>query len=376
MNLRDISNVTKQQFDSTMKKEGMTVSDYYDNNKTYKIFFRSSNRGNSPQGKLRLYYSTDTDISIGTIFTLKGKNYLVISQDALESDVFITSLAVRCDTTFTVYSNAENRYVIVPFVTTSDKYTVSHGNTLSMINGSVVCYTGLNEYAKEMQINNMYQNYGGFYKVGNYFFNDNLAYFYLSRELDRQDTYSLIYNGVNSLDLSDGSYQLTYTAIKNGTVVNSPALSYSVSDETVATVSDGGLLTMLKEGSVTVSAVWTDGENTTFSTPITIVGANVPPVVTGTISLTGDAELSVGFANTYTAQFIGTDGNAVSGLSPVWTITNCNFVDSIYQTPTGNSIELLVEDEAFLDETFTLNVSDADNRFTQASMTITITSLF
>lgn len=87
-------------------------------------------------------------------------------------------------------------------------------------------------------------------------------------------------------------------------------------------------------------------------------------------------ELNIGFANTYTAEFIGADGNAVYEISPVWTITDCSFASSIEQTVTGDSVKLLVDSNSLLDETFTLNVSDADNRFTQSSLTITIKGIY
>lgn len=92
-----------------MKRECITVSDYYDNNKTYKVFFRRNSKGTNPQRKLWFYYAQDTDIDIGTIFTLKDEHYLVISQDDIESDVYYTSMAVRCDTVFSVWIEGENR---------------------------------------------------------------------------------------------------------------------------------------------------------------------------------------------------------------------------------------------------------------------------
>lgn len=88
----NIHSMTKRQFDAVIRKEGMSVSDYYDSTKTYTVFFRRNNRSNSPQGKLRMYYAQDTDINIGTVFVLKDATYLVISQDALESNIDIVNI--------------------------------------------------------------------------------------------------------------------------------------------------------------------------------------------------------------------------------------------------------------------------------------------
>lgn len=371
----NIYNVNKRQFEATMKREKITVRDYYDNNKNYDVFFRRNNRSNTPQGKVRFYYAQGTEINVGTVFVMKGTTYLVISRDADESDVYYTSLAVKCDTSFTVYSNTEKRYVVIPFVATSDKYTISHNSTISMISGSVVIYTGLNDYVREMEISDLYYNFGGYYRLGNYFYNNNLAYLYLEREVGRPDTYSFVYDGLTSLDLSVGTYQLTYTAIKNGNIINNPIISYAVSDNTIAAVSDTGLLTMIAAGNVTVTATWTDGDNITCTTTITIVDTSDPnpPVSTGTTVISGNTNLKNGYYRTYSAIFYDSTNNVIDGITAVWNISDCTFVNDLQQTVLdGNKFKIKVNNENLIGESFTLNASDADGNYAQASITVNI----
>ena len=102
MNYSNIKNFNQRQFNATMKRECITVSDYYDRTKTYDVFFRRSRRGSNPQGKVRIYFSQDTPIDIGTTFVLKDTPYVVTSRDGDESDIFYTSIAVKCDTSFNV----------------------------------------------------------------------------------------------------------------------------------------------------------------------------------------------------------------------------------------------------------------------------------
>lgn len=277
MNYSNIKNCNQRQFDATMKREHITVSDYYDSNKTYDVFFRRSRRGNNPNGKVRIYFSQDTPIDIGTTFVLKDKPYVVTSRDGDESDVFYTSIAVKCDTSFTVHIYGKG-YVSVPFVTLSDKYTLSSNSTISMVSGAVVIYTGDNSYAREVEVNENYYNYGGYYKVRNTFYNNGLAYVYMTREAMPEDRYTLSYNGVTSLDMKDATtYQLSYTAIKNDMVVDNPTLTYVSSDNTIATVDGNGLMTLLKQGSVKITATWTDGKNATCETTIAITNGGVEP---------------------------------------------------------------------------------------------------
>ena len=279
MNYSNIKNCNQRQFNATMKRECITVSDYYNRNKTYDVFFRRSRRGSNPQGKVRIYFSQDTPIDIGTMFVLKDDTYVVTSRDGDESDVFYTSIAVKCDTSLNVFSNAEGRYVSIPFVTLSDKYTLSSNSTISMVSGAVVIYTGDNPYSREVELNEKYYNYGGYYKVGNTFYNNGLAYVYMTREATpTEDRYTLSYNGVTSLDMKDATtYQLSYTAIKNDVPVDSPTLTYASSDNTIATVDGNGLMTLLKVGDVTITATWTDGKNTTCETTIAITNSGVEP---------------------------------------------------------------------------------------------------
>ena len=278
MNYSNIKNCNQRQFNATMKRECITVSDYYDRNKTYDVFFRRSRRGSNPQGKVRIYFSQDTPIDIGTTFVLKDKPYVVTSRDGDESDVFYTSIAVKCDTSLNVFSNAENRYVSIPFVTLSDKFTLSSNSTISMVSGSVVIYTGDNSYSREVEINENYYNYGGYYEVANTFYNNGLAYVYMTREASPADNYKLTYNGVTSLSMADSTtYQLSYIAIKNDVIIDNPTLTYVSSDDTIATVDGNGLMTLLKEGNVTITATWRDGKNKTCKTTIAITNGGVEP---------------------------------------------------------------------------------------------------
>ena len=255
MNYSNVFGHTKRQFDMTMNREKISVADYYNPDVKYDVFFRRNNRSTTPQGKVRFFYAQSTPIMIGTIFVLNGENYIVTSQDGIESDIYFTSIAVKCDTTFVVHSDKENKYIDVPMSVVSDKYTVSHGSVFSMVNGSVAMFTQDCSIAREIAVNNKYYAFGGYYSVGNTFSNNGLAYFYLEREAMPEDKYVTTYTGLTSFDLKDTTtYQLTYVVTNNGNVVDNPSITYSSSDETVATVDENGLMTLLKEGTVNITA--------------------------------------------------------------------------------------------------------------------------
>lgn len=89
--------------------------------------------------------------------------------------------------------------------------------------------------------------------------------------------------------------------------------------------------------------------------------------ITGTIS--GNKTLKVGFERTYTANLVDEDGNAVEWSDDFsWNIVGDIEVGL---TENGNQIELLVEDEDLIDETFVLVVNYGDKVICDLSITIT-----
>lgn len=282
MNYANVFGRTQKQFDMTMNREKITVADFFNSDTKYDVFFRRNQRSTTPQGKVRFFYAQSTPIDIGTIFVLNGSNFIVTSKDGIESNIYFTSLAVKCDTTFVVQS--ENKYIDVPMSVVSDKWTVAHGSVFSMVNGAVVMFTQDNPIARGIAVDNKYYAFGGYYKVGNTFFNNGLAYFYMERQTMPQDNYKTVYTGVTTLDMNESTtYQLTYVVTNNGNVVDNPSITYSSSDETVATVSDTGLMTLLKEGTVEITA-------NSCVTTITVVNTGSGSDVNYTISISASTD--------------------------------------------------------------------------------------
>ena len=376
MNYNNIRNCNQRQFDAVMKRECIAVTDYYDSGKSYNVFFRRNNKGTTPQGKLRFYYAQDTSIAIGTIFTLKGIHYLVTSQDANESDIYYTSIAVRCDTTFDVPVNTGG-VVTVPCVTIKNEYTLSQSSSVNLVDGSITVYTGDNPYTRNITINDGYYNFGGYYKVANTVYNDGLAYVYMTKEATPQsDNFLLTYNGVTSVDMAESStYQLSYTATKNGTVVESPTLSYISNNDGVATVDSNGLLSFISTGTVSITATWTDGGNATCTTTFTVTNSgDIPPATVGTVTISGRTDLMNTYSRTYTATYTDVDGNDVSSnYNSVWSVeADFDTSNLVLDTSTQNKVTISVDNEDLVNSSFTLKVVDREGLYTPAVLVITI----
>ena len=366
MNYSRVLCSTKKQFDATMNRERIVVTDFFDSNITYEVFFRRNNRGTNPQGKLKLYYAKETPIQIGTIFILKGEIYIVNSKDGIESDIFFTSMAVKCDVTFIVKCDRE--YKDIPLTVVSDKFTVNHG-TISVVGGTVIMYTQDNDIARSIAINNEYYAFGGYYKVGNNFFNNGLAYFYLERQVMPQDDYAITYNGVTSFDMNDSTtYQLSYTVTNNGNVVENPTIRYSSSDETIATVDSNGLMTMLKEGTVDITATYSMASTTTT---MTISNSSTPSLdYTMEIYASSDTLKVGGSYKTLTVKYYNSEGTEITSdvianktrEDYVWSAwcngdnltDNTNFITWLNGSTVNQNKIKLADDRSYLAKTMTI----------------------
>lgn len=319
MNYANVFGRTQKQFDMTMNREKITVTDFFNSDIKYDVFFRRNQRSTTPQGKVRFFYAQSTPIHIGTIFVLNGENYVVTSQDGIESDIYFTSIAVRSDMTYKV--KTDKGTVSIPFVVVSDKWTVAHG-TITQLNGAVALYTGYNSAVENIKVNDSFRGFGNYYKVGNTFKNNNLFYLYLEQTQSPIDNYNIEYTGATSFDINDGTtYQLTYTVTNNDIVVENPTIHYSSSDETIATVDSNGLMTMLKEGTVDITARYSMASVTTT---MTIANTSAP---TYTLSITSSSDtIRIGGSyKTLTCHFTDKDGNDVTE-TVVADMTTADFV--------------------------------------------------
>lgn len=306
MNYANVFGRTQKQFDMTMNREKITVADFFNSDTKYDVFFRRNQRSTTPQGKVRFFYAQSTPIYIGTIFVLNGENYIVTSQDGIESDIYFTSIAVKSDMTYKV--KTDKGTASIPFVVVSDKWTVAHG-TITQLNGAVALYTGYNSAVENIKVNDSFKGFGNYYKVGNTFKNNNLFYLYLEQTQAPIDNYKIEYTGVSSFDMKkNNTYQLTYSVTNNDSVIVNPTITYQSSANDVATVDENGLMTMLKEGSVDITAT---AYGASCTTTMTIANTSAPAY---TLSLTTSSyTIKVnGTYKTMTCRFADKDGQDIT----------------------------------------------------------------
>ncbi|MST75745.1 hypothetical protein FYJ75_12210 [Roseburia sp. MUC/MUC-530-WT-4D] len=299
----NIQNITERQFDKTVQRENVSVIDYFNGTK-YDVFFRRNNRSVSPEGKVRLYYKQTSKIDYGTTFTLNGKQYIVINQDADESGYFYSAIAKQCNEIVTLAGNE------IPVAIDKETFNIQNGSVLNYINGDVTIYAQLNNITSAVAVNDVLQAFGNYYKVGNRFIDGRIVYFNLKQTVKPQDDYyKITYTGATTLDMKESNtYQLTYSVTNNGNVVKNPHISYESSNVEIATVDENGLMTMLKEGSVDIVA---SCGGATCTTTMTIANTSAS---TYTLSITSSSDtIKVGgYYKTLTCLFADKDGQDIT----------------------------------------------------------------
>ena len=247
-----------RKFEQQLQRENTTVSDFFDNSKTCKMLFRRTNRGTNPQGKLHCYFKQTEPFGIGSVIVMKGQPYVIISdKDFDESNAVYSAIAKKTNVTING----------IPFVVDTATYGESQGTIFTQVDGDVIIYTGYNTITSKIKVNDHINAFGNSYQVSNRFVKENILYVHIKQTTAVPDNYEITYNGITSFDINDSTtYQLSYTVTNNGSVVENPTITYSSSDETVATVDSNGLMTMLKEGSVNITATAYDASVTTAMT--------------------------------------------------------------------------------------------------------------
>ena len=247
-----------RKFEEQLQREHTTVSDFFDNSKTCEMLFRRTNRGTNPQGKLHCYFKQTEPFGIGSVIVMKGQPYVIISdKDFDESNAVYSAIAKKTNVTING----------IPFVVDTATYGESQGTIFTQVDGDVIIYTGFNTITNKIKVNDHINAFGNSYQVSNRFVKENILYVHIKQTTAMPDNYDIVYNGVTSFDINDSTtYQLSYTVTNNGSVVENPTITYSSSDETIATVDSNGLMTMLKEGSVNITATAYDASVTTAMT--------------------------------------------------------------------------------------------------------------
>jgi len=123
---------------------------------------------------------------------------------------------------------------------------------------------------------------------------------------------------INGSNITDGEAKQLSVAILPNNATNR-AVTWSVSDESVALISDTGLLTPVDNGTVTVTVAAQDNSGVSAEKTFNISGVAGPVVLVESISITGGTEITDGQPLQLTAQVLPADA---SNKVVVWSVSD------------------------------------------------------
>lgn len=256
----NITKVTAKQFEKIVERQGKTVIDFI-TGAEYKVLFSKAGATNM-QDKIKISYAESCPLAKGSIVEFKNNYYILVNQDNIESDVYCTSVAIKCNDVWDI--NGDKIPVVCGNLSSfNPKAGTVYTNGKSTV-GNITIYTSSDTRATEIVPGDINYCCDDFYHIVNKFSIDGLTYLYMQRET---------LNGKDELQYVDGMYflevgtelQLHIARVMRdennkviGRYLQKSEFTYTSSNEDVATVTEDGLLTVHAIGSTTIT-VATDG---------------------------------------------------------------------------------------------------------------------
>ena len=361
---------TEIQYKRTMEREGKILTTYTGGTE-FKAFFRINNDNENQRETIVIYYDVTAPVRPGTLVMYGYGVYLALNRETVENDVYYKSTLVKCNG---VYNENSGAVMNIPFYSDNMKYSVSVGNnTITMLNGNIEIITEENSLSKKIAIDQKFNEFGRTFNVCNLYSMDGILHIIAEvySNMTPTYTYSVVIEGTPTTSLKTGeTVQLTATTYMGETITTGATLSWTSSDNTIATVDGTGLVTCVSEGTATITCTWV--EQDVKETATINISNNEPVTPTGyTYTISGNTNLKNGLSRTYTLTVTDSSGNDVTSSQNnySWNIVS-DFTDQIEQVITNNQIKLTVDDEDLFDESFVLQV--LVNSDVKASITITI----
>lgn len=151
----------------------------------------------------------------------------------------------------------------------------SDGTYLSVIDGNVEVITEDCEKSRNLKIDDLFNEWGRTWKVENIFFVDGIAHIVLAVNADIiiEYNYRLEVTGLENLNVEPGvKATIAGKAYMNDVEVTDAVITYSSSNEEVATIDSAGNIEYLADGEVFFVVAWNEkgiSENTDMVTVIT-----------------------------------------------------------------------------------------------------------
>lgn len=325
-------------FESTIQREGRTVTAYTSGNE-FQAFMRRNDDGNNFEDRITLYYPTTAPVVQGSIVAYGNKLYILVNRETEENDCYYKSSGLACNGIITL----NNGMVVgVPcYAYNMNGSLVDENQVISVIDGNMEFITESNSLSRQIEIGDKFNEFGRTFKVDNIYYKDGILHLITEVTMNEKpvEHLNIIIDGLSdtgTYNVGD-SVQLMATLYINNTLTTG-TVTWESTNASVATIDGNGLVSFVGNGMVAFKAYWV--EKDTLNTTNTVgVGTNE----IYTVSISGRTTISSGFSRTYTATLKDGSGNEQTGTWE-WSY-DFAYPSIITFTPNANKVVVLVEDE-------------------------------
>lgn len=355
-------NTLYTQFKEALKREKHIITTYY-TKEDYPVLFRKVEDVKSDSDYSLIFYESSTPLYQGQLITFKGENYIIISKESVENDVYYKSYILKCNIEFPVEVN------LIPTLIPFYAYNVvnpglKETSFMNLLQGDVEIITEATEAVKNISLDFATGLMGRWFKITNTYQLNGIAHIFLGVTQKPQDNFSLkVHTTRNDLDLDENitTAQITAVAMNNTTIITGQTITYESSDPNIVTVDNSGLVTAVGAGEATITITWIEKgiTETIMYSVYSALSENY------TLTLEADDDFIIGWiGSTVSPTLINGKGEVVEDWTAVWTIDYNGLNPSIFTiTYEGNNIKIKITDNSYTSagKVFYLTCTTSDN---------------
>lgn len=330
-------NPLERLFESTIKREGKTVTAYTSGNE-FKAFMRRNDDGNNFEDRITLFYPTTAPVVQGSIVSYGNKLYILVNRETEENDCYYKSSGLACNGMITLN---DGMVIGVPcYAYNMNGSLVDENQIISVIDGNMEFITESNSLSRQIKIGNKFNEFGRTFKVNNIYYKDGILHLVTEVTTDEQpvEHLNIIIDGLSDTETYNvgDSVQLTATLYINNTITTG-TVTWESTNTSVATIDGNGLVSFISDGTVAFKAYWVEKDTLNTSDTIGVGMSEVYYVI-----ISGNSSLWMGFSRTYTATLKDKDYNEQTGTWE-WSYEFA-YPDSVTFTVTDNKVSVKVEE--------------------------------
>jgi hypothetical protein len=351
--INNSKNLVSTEFENSTSYNSVTINNV---SRDVRIVEESSVVSNPNRKRLICY--PDETINVGDVVVWENANWICVNND-LTSNISDVGIIIKSNNTLSFYSPSTLTIHSIPCYIDSNVRLYSMGEQsskyISVPDSSIIVRVPNTSITKEIKRNDIFllSNIDNYKIVDiNSVIEPGLIVFKMEWCAEEQEipvhNYTIsILNGSTAIIAKNNTLQLNTLVTDNSIEVLSPIITYTSSDEDIATVSNDGIISCLAVGSATISVTY---KSVSSNIELTVQEEVIPDNYT--VNITGVNSIKLNSSITLTATIFN-NGIIDGTKSVIWEVFNQDGTDDTYVSivsETSNSIDLKATNSAYINK--------------------------